>query len=172
MKVGTLYQTSVESCDSCQLSSTTTLLTFKMQENAMKAALMPDILMLSMGVEKLIDISDKDCQEPANLDLFERNIPYCALWIYDFGVYDTSAVYRFDVSFPFTIGSPLPSDSWVWYRNYTLEVYPPPSFWQQQLQDPEKVRIYDYSLLFKDGPDKGKSIGRITKLGLKLVPGR
>ena len=168
-KMGTLFLTNVESCDSCQTASTINLLSFKLQEEAMKVALMSDILMLGMEVKKLIDIKNTECQEPAEMNTFYRQIPYCSLWIYDYGFHETSRVYSYDVQFPYSIGLPLPSDSWIWYRNYTLEAYPPPSFWQQQ--NVGKMRIYDYSLVLKDGPDKGKFFGLAARLVISLVPG-
>jgi len=74
-------------------------------------------------------------------------------------------VYNYLVVFPYKLNAPLPRDSWIWYRNYTLEAYPPPVFWTSGVG---MTFDYDYTLMMKDGTP----IGRSVILKISLEPGK
>ncbi|XP_066916995.1 uncharacterized protein [Clytia hemisphaerica] len=168
IKIAGIYdQLTFDSCQSCGPSSVAGLINLQRNQASLQALLTTQVLIVQINIIEHISKNDVDCQGTAGHVEIDQYIPYCTLFKVDFADIDTVGVYAFDVVFPYSKGKPLPSDSWIWYRNYTLEIYPPPTMWAM---NPNTKWEYDYTLVRNSGPNKGQPTNRVLTLQFQIQP--
>lgn len=97
------------------------------------------------------------------LKLIKENLTYCDHWVIDLRERETNLILQYTVQLNDVNDNPLPSDSWIWLYNYTIEGYPPESFWSSSQTS------WNFVYTIKNGT---QIISRPTNMTIVLIPGK